>query len=383
MTAKQLNRVRTTALVLLIFLFLLICVYVLSGAWQRGARYPLYRLSSPHEIGMNYEEQTGENSTPSLSRYANFKGDFREQRYLLPEDDIPAPALRVYTADAILDVFLDGKELLSYGTPQLEAYSFVPGGYHLVTLPEDSAGSELTIRYTATAGHTELFPGTPLYGNLQDIVSFWVSETRIVVYAGIFLCLFGFLLTSLWFLMRQSSGEDPQMFFAGLIAFLTGLYTLCRHDALFFFTNSCTLRTYIESFTQLLFPVLIALFLRLLAHDLIEQRLFFFCAMIAAALAVIVVMLQFLRIVPLTTGMRAARIGFIGVNLVLFVAGVRILRRWFLQFRRLRASALQDAPTAGHTGNLLLLSGILFLTLAMLADVLFEFFDITPGEDRI
>ena len=167
MTAKQLNRVRTTALVLLIFLFLLICVYVLSGAWQRGARYPLYRLSSPYEIGMNYEQQTGENSPASLSRHANFKGDFREQRYFLPEDDIPAPALRIYTADAILDVSMNGKELLSYGTPQLEAYSFVPGGYHLVTLPEDSAGAELTIRYTATALHTELFPGTPLLEEAQ------------------------------------------------------------------------------------------------------------------------------------------------------------------------------------------------------------------------
>lgn len=383
MSERSLTRIRSASLVFLVFIFLLICVFLLSGIWQGGSRYPMYRLNAPSRVNVRTEQASGDGPLSLSLQYAKEKGDFREQFYLLPEERIPAPTLRLYGADVILDITLDGQELFSYGTTELERLSFAPGGFHLLVLPEDCAGKELGIRYTATRQDAALLASAPLYANYQDAISFWVSETRIVVYIGIFLTLFGFLLSALWFLMRRALSEDLQMLFGGVIAFYMGIYTLCRHHALFFFTSSCTLRTYLEVITQMLLPVLISFFLRLLAHDRMEQHLFFLSGVLSAAVAGLVLLLQFLRLVPLTSAMQDYRAYFAGINVVLFVAGVRIFRRWFLQFQRLRSSALQDAQRTGHTGNLLLLAGILFLTLTLLADELLNFFDRNPADNNM
>lgn len=369
MSAGSYARVKSAALVVLVFLFLVICIFLLSGSWQGGARYAMFRLNAPTRIDVS------DGASSSLASYAAKKGDTREQFYLLPEEDIPAPTVRINGADVILDVTLDGQEIFSYGTWELEQFSFSPGGFHLLILPADCAGKELGIRYTATRADAMLQGVTPLYGNYRDLISHWVSETRIVIYVGVFLTIFGFLLAALWFLMQKDSAEEHQMLFAGLIAFLMGIYTLCRHHALFFLTSSGAVRTYLEAAVQMLLPVLISFFLRLLAHDRLEQRLFFVSGVMSAAVAGLVWLLQFLRLVPLTTSLQDYRAFFIGINIVLFAAGVHILRRWFLQLRRLRTSALQDATAAGHTGNLLLLSGILFLTLTLLADEVIDFID--------
>ena len=372
------SRIRMVAFLLAATLIATFGIYVISGFWIPLDGGTIHTLTDGWDITLN-NVPLGEDRLEYAVSASPRRGDVYLCKTTLPASVLSAPTLKLYSMHSIVDCYLDGQLLYTYGAPYLVRDGFIPKGYHLIPLPEDYAGRTLTLRFTA--GEAQAFSSlrAPLLGNAHDLFRDWFRGSRAVIPVSVFLVLFGFLLSMLSAFLRAFD-EHNHVVFGGLVSMNAGLFAICYYDAFFFITRNLWFCTVIGYLAQFALPVSLALFLRHITDDEKELQVFNACCLINSFCVLLVIVLQLLHFYPLTRALTFYRMLSVLTCAVMVLFGCRILYRSHLQIQRMRNSTVSASQSIALTSQVIMISAVFVLLFAVLLNAaLFALFRVVSG----
>lgn len=355
------------AVFLLIGLSVIVGFLTLNSSYARSFSYPTETLQEGFSIRKNGTLLDCDRPEDAMDAPAA-KGDVYELEVTLPAE-VPSAALKVYSMHAILDCYLDDYLLYSYGVSYLERNDFIPQGYHLILLPPSYGGKTLRLQFTATEKNAFFSITPPVVGNVSDLITGWVRDVRIVVFVGVFLVLFGFLMAAVSLLMHLFEERNLQMFAGGLVAMNLGLFALCYYNAFFFITPDLWWSTMIEYYAQFFLPVTIIAFMRMTTTDRRIRMVFTGCLALSVVMLVSAALLQLTRLYPITQSIIIFQRVAILLGIIVVYYGLQILRRRILQYLRIRSSTASVSGGLDLSSNMYLITGIFVVLFAILFDV--------------
>ncbi len=157
------------------------------------------------------------------------KNDVITLRRTLEDLGLSRPCATMYTVHAIVDVYLDGNEIYSFGHSYLESDKTVPKRFHYFPLGNNYVGKELTIVLSGAGDYS--FSGIPAVtvGERGSLFQSRIIDMRIETLMGCFLVALGLILMVLSPYLVVYHNNDMRLFFSGLISILLGLYTFAYY----------------------------------------------------------------------------------------------------------------------------------------------------------
>ena len=164
----------------------------------------------------------------------------------LPDIGIANPCGSMYSIHAVVDVYLDGRMIYTYGRNYLENNKSVPKHVNTFPLGSDYAGKKLMIILTGSRTHS--FSGlTPVtMGDKNALFTERLIDMRRDIAIGAFLIVLGIILMVLSPYMVIYHNNDFRLFFSGLISIMLGLYTYSFYGIIDLITNNSNLNMITE-----------------------------------------------------------------------------------------------------------------------------------------
>ena len=186
----------------------------------------------------------------TLSRYKfphiMNKGDSLMLINTIPEDINKQSSVTLLVYLSTVDVFVDGKKVYSYGRDIAESGKMVGSGYHFITLPPDSAGSQLKI--TISSYENNSFSSIPVVQLIpsQNLISCFARQHMLLLFISIFLVVCGiiFMFISVAGIIQGSSISS--VVWLGSFSFLIGIWSLCSTKTIQIFSPNLAVNTKIE-----------------------------------------------------------------------------------------------------------------------------------------
>ena len=259
----------------------------------------LYSLNDGWEISLN-NKVLSETSIHDVNEKVKAGDSFTLKRSM-PDITIPVATLRIYGVHAYIRVFLDDKPIFSFGDEYMENYGFIPQGYSMIPIPAGYEGKTLKLIYTAA--EDDAFSGfrIPRFGTLDSLIRFWVDETSVIMFAGVYLLVFGFVTSVIALFTIIFYKQKTKALAGGLLSVNIGVFALAYSDSLYFLTFNLFVTSVIEYVSQISLAVTVFSLAKTLpvhkrAHSFIN--LCFVCSVASLCAALI---LQVKQIVPLPT----------------------------------------------------------------------------------
>ena len=164
----------------------------------------------------------------------------------IPEDINKQSSVTLLVYLSTVDVFVDGKKVYSYGRDIAESGKMVGSGYHFITLPPDSAGSQLKI--TISSYENNSFSSIPVVQLIpsQNLISCFARQHMLLLFISIFLVVCGiiFMFISVAGIIQGSSISS--VVWLGSFSFLIGIWSLCSTKTIQIFSPNLAVNTKIE-----------------------------------------------------------------------------------------------------------------------------------------
>ncbi|MBR4668289.1 MAG: GGDEF domain-containing protein [Butyrivibrio sp.] len=156
------------------------------------------------------------------------------------------PCLTFYTLHSVVEIYMDGEEIYSYGQALYDTNNVVPKKYHHISLGTDYQGKELTIkligaRRAAFSGLSNVFIGTR-----SDILALYLSSSEISLITGYFLFTLGLLLVVLSPYLFVYHNRDLRIFFSGLTSLTLAIYIMGYAGIFSMLINNALVNTVLE-----------------------------------------------------------------------------------------------------------------------------------------
>ncbi len=183
----------------------------------------IYTLDDGWKITLNGVDQ-GVSSLSASNLGVINNGDIVVLQRILDDYNIDNPCIEMYSIHAMMDVYLDGMSIYTFGHDYFERDRTVPKRYNYFSLGYDYVGKELKIAISGTRYHS--FSGTSIItlGERRDILTYHLSKMRANIVIGDFLMMLGLALMVLSPYMVINHSNDLRLFFSGLISLLLGIY---------------------------------------------------------------------------------------------------------------------------------------------------------------
>lgn len=203
--------------------------------------------------------------TDDIEKY-NFpvlnKGDCLTMETVIPEHEIAVPQLRLFFVHSVVDVYLDGECIYSYGHESFDQGKLVGYGYHHVLLPEDNIGKTLRIELLVTENDAFTTVELPQIYNSQVAVRDYLYENRIPLILCCFLIIFGIGVAVVSTVGILAQREFFQLLCAGLFSLFIGLWSFANYNLIFLFTDNLPMKAYIEYGALYIAPLFVLLYFR-------------------------------------------------------------------------------------------------------------------------
>ncbi len=172
----------------------------------------------------------------------------------LPVSDLSPATIRFRTILSTVKVFVDGKEIYSYGQHYADTNWMLPKMLNFVQLPEDYSGKTITIEITACENNAFSGLSPVLFGNYNDLKNNLVQTTRLSMVIGVYLCHLGFMLLILAPFLAFADNHDFSIFPAAVTSVMMGVYILCYNDVFWYISDSPSFYTFVEYFSLYMIP---------------------------------------------------------------------------------------------------------------------------------
>lgn len=189
-------------------------------------------------------------------------GDLVVMERVLPDAGVEHPVLRLLSIHSVVEVWLDGEEIYTYGRNRADDGKMVGYGYHFVELPDQYAGKTLVIRCEVTEDDAFSSLTVPTVSSGNEAVTDLLSRYKIPLLIDIFLMIFGISLLFVTGIMSVISDRIQRVIWVAWFACLIGIWNLCSYHLLQLFTPSlslCALLEYISIYTA---PLLLLRYFR-------------------------------------------------------------------------------------------------------------------------
>ena len=186
--------------------------------------------------------------------------DHVELTTVLPDMDMSRPTLQFKIYHAVITVYLDGKEIYCYGSEANTAGEMVGSGFHWVSLPEDSAGKELTICFDVTEDNA--FSSIESISIMEEhsVTRNFILENMMEIIIGIFLLSFGILLFLVLLFLGRTDKEYQILFWISVFSIAVATWMLSSFGILQLAFRNLHIIAYFEYLSLYLAPIPLLLF---------------------------------------------------------------------------------------------------------------------------
>ena len=212
------------------YIYIVSCVFclvlllpVVLFVLQKKTVYPVSSLTDGWnaergEIRMENVSRTGILSSPIRA------GDSVLLTHPLPAQEVPDACVHITTEYALLRVFVDGVQVYSYD--EYEPGTMTPVETHVIRLPDDYAGRELSFMLVATRNNAFYALQPVLCGNMDDLEQRISNRVTYGVLYGLFLTIYGIMLFILSVYLLRRVKQNLRLLFSALVLFFGGLCVL-------------------------------------------------------------------------------------------------------------------------------------------------------------
>lgn len=183
------------------------------------------------------------------------KGDTAELTNVLPEQLPPCPTMSFLTKYASVDVYVNDKNIYSYGDTRIEDDKLLGCGNHWISFEGTNAGGE--IRVLLRAGEDNAFNEfKPIIINSSDnTYRNFIRYNLVPGMIGIFLIVFGLILFITSTMMLVFNKEFMKLCCIALFAFFVGIWILCTYNILQLISPQLWVKSYAEFISLFLTPL--------------------------------------------------------------------------------------------------------------------------------
>lgn len=208
------------------------------------------------------------------------KGDVVTLRNTIPDTITTGMQIRVFTAYAVMNVYIAGKEEYHYGYGFSQQDRIVPGTYHNIELVKAHAGKEIMIKYQVKDPDPFTILPAIYIGDTEGISGKFIQDNMFPLCVGVILTLVGSLLSVITCLLALKKASIAIIFYAANFALLMGLWSLADMYVLNVIINNPEATYVIKYITLYLCPISIVMIFRELNLSRAKWRRIFLCCAI-------------------------------------------------------------------------------------------------------
>ncbi len=173
---------------------------------------------------------------------------------IIPENIPRNSSLRLLTYLSMIHVYVDGEEIYEYGEDYYERGQLVGSGYHFINLPPKCAGKNLYIIIDPRENDAFTSITPPQIVSSNHAYQMFVSENKLSLYIGLFLFVFGLIVTVISAVAAFYNEEYVRLVWIGVFSFLIGIWTMCNSKVFQIFSAELSLNTQLEYLTLFFAP---------------------------------------------------------------------------------------------------------------------------------
>lgn len=240
------------------YLLISIAIFALATiscmiALRHVPQYSITPLNSQWDMRINDVHLTN----VSLSHFHKYydqktkKHDHIIMKHSLPVSDIPNPVILFRSKYSTLKVYLDGKPIYDFGMDYYQKDKFLGKMLHVITLPNDYSGKELTFDMYMTEDNGYGNFEAPMFGSHPDITGILVQDNIIIIATGLFMFIFGLTFLCIGLIFTSYVAEIKSLVLGSLFCMNLSAWLLTYYSILSLFVYT-ELETQIEYFTMYL-----------------------------------------------------------------------------------------------------------------------------------
>ena len=310
-----------------------------------------------------------ENGEPFTGRTFEEGEEVKLTWTICDDPSIRFPALQFFSNYCATDVYVDESLVFSYRSEEDAWYNIVPNASLYVELPENCSGKQISV-YLYPSVETYFSCDSFYYGNIEDVRSFYLQSRRLPMLAGVFLIVFGFLLTVTIFFIRPIYRRYKNILFHGPLLMDLGIYFMCYNQIFFFIVPNNDVDCYMEHMSLYLVPLLLQCTVTIYEEK--KDVLGYVLIAIDATFAALSLALSLAGYIYIKDVL------WIGHGLV-FVQGLILICRFFATKKELQTTEVDYYLYNGKIGSFTVLSGAMVMIVCAFVEMLVWYFPYVFG----
>ncbi len=180
----------------------------------------------------------------------------------IPNIKILNPVLKLYTLHAEINVFLEGKQIYSYGSQLRKENKLLGYGFHSIYLDDNYGNKNLKIELIATENESFGSVATPQLYNSYYIVKDYVREHVIPLSINLFLIVFGICFIFIACIITDIKGRRSRLAYLAIFSITVGLWSICNYDLIGLFAYDKRVKAYLEYGSLYIAPIFALLYFK-------------------------------------------------------------------------------------------------------------------------
>ncbi len=240
-----------------ILLSVVITIMILVGCFvtlTNSTRHTTYTLDEGWDVTINHTLYENVTLSEFYKSYPNIlkRGDHVTMTHALPDiNDLPTPALIFRSRYTTLLCYINNKLIFQFGEEFYNNNKFLGKMYHVISLPSDYAGKNITL--DMMIGEDDAFKALhpPILGSQRDITGMFVHDNLIIIATGTFMFVFGVVNLCIGLLFVTRIPDVKSLLFGALLCMNLSAWLMTYYNilSLFIYTEY---ETQIEYFTMYL-----------------------------------------------------------------------------------------------------------------------------------
>lgn len=245
---------------------LLASIFVFAFLWLLTGQLRFYGLTSGESRALD----TGWEVRVNNDKYVNVDLDdfkFMDLKRLdiisisheLTEDMDSGVTCELLVYLCSVEAYLDGELIYSYGLDQVWDNEMIGSGYHFITLPENVAGKQLTIRMVMN--EDDAFTSiTPIrYTDSERAIIDFSKRNMVNLFIDIFLVMLGMCFVVIGLVAVFFSRDALRMLLIGMVSLAIGIWSMCLNGLFVIFDMNRTVITTMEYISLYIAPAFIGM----------------------------------------------------------------------------------------------------------------------------
>lgn len=223
------KRILVASIGILLGIVCIVVFYYLTGLNQD-------KISKVTEFNTDWTINSGNNSYSGVDiTQFHFRGMVHEGQPVVLYNKIPKnwdyenPVLRIQTHTSAVIVYVNGKEVYSYGESRYLDNKMVGSGYQFIDLADTYKGKSIKIVILPTEDNAFAAFDSILITSHSNVYGQLMTEYRVSFTVAVFLVIFGVCLIVVGFILYMFTPQLLRLVRIGILALCVGIWTLCTY----------------------------------------------------------------------------------------------------------------------------------------------------------